>query len=104
MGRGVAAVILSVIIAVSGLSVSSSEELERPNHIVWQVMLAGQKLNSVYIAEDGRHGWVVSQTGTILATEDGGSHWTPQGLPSSDLWGVAFAADGLHGWVVGSNI
>jgi hypothetical protein len=42
--------------------------------------------------------------GTILATEDGGGHWSPQTAPTSDdLAGVAFTADGRRGWAVGGE-
>jgi hypothetical protein len=61
-------------------------------------------LSGVAFAADGRYGWAVGEKGTILATEDGGSHWGPQiSSTSSDLAGVAFAADGRHGWAVGEK-
>jgi hypothetical protein len=58
----------------------------------------------VAFAADGRNGWAVGDNGTILATEDGGVHWSPQISSTSNfLLGVAFTADGRHGWAVGEN-
>src|SRR5271163_1038273 len=49
----------------------------------------------VTFTADGRRGWAVGEDGTIITTEDGGTHWTPQtSSTSSRLLGVAFAADG----------
>ena len=62
---------------------------------------------------DAQHGWAVGGTvsyfsqalAVILATDDGGRHWTKQTTPlpgdeDTTLSGVAFADD-LHGWAVG---
>src|SRR5271156_896078 len=59
----------------------------------------------VAFAADGRRGWAVGSRGTIVATKDGGGHWTPQISSTSvkDLQGVASAADGRQGWAVGED-
>jgi len=59
---------------------------------------------------DTTHGWAVGTvgdigeadgTGHVLATTDGGSHWSVQAtLRGGTDWGLAFA-DTTHGWVVG---
>jgi photosystem II stability/assembly factor-like uncharacterized protein len=50
---------------------------------------------------DDTHGWLVGDQGTILATSDGGAHWTAQ-VSSTDenLESVSFI-DSLHGWASG---
>jgi photosystem II stability/assembly factor-like uncharacterized protein len=102
--RGVTAIILGVVIAAIGFAVTSSQELRRPNDIVWQIVASGWSLESVYVTADGRRGWAVGDNGAIVATEDGGGHWTPQTSSTSNtLVGVAFAADGRRGWAVGEN-
>jgi photosystem II stability/assembly factor-like uncharacterized protein len=59
---------------------------------------------------DARHGWAVGGTGSgviepgfIMATSDGGAHWTTQLSATSDrLNGVSFV-DSRRGWVVGNG-
>jgi photosystem II stability/assembly factor-like uncharacterized protein len=47
------------------------------------------------------HGWAVGTAGTIIATSDGGAHWTGQVSHTREwLKDVAFA-DADHGWAVG---
>ena len=102
--RGVATIILGLVIAAIGFAVTSSQELRRPNDIVWQVVASGSALKSVYVTAHGRRGWAVGDNGLIVATEDGGGHWTRQtSSTESNLLGVAFAADGRRGWAVGQN-
>ena len=61
-------------------------------------------LRSVAFAADGLHGWAVGDSGIIVATADGGRHWTRQTSPTSEnLQSVAIAADSLHGWAVGDG-
>ncbi len=51
---------------------------------------------------DTQHGWIASQTNTILYTSDGGSTWTDlQPPPSVNYWGIHFVST-LEGWAVGS--
>src|SRR5271165_5749306 len=102
--RGAAAIILGVVIAAVGFAIARSQALGRPNDMVWQTAASGSSLRSVYATADGRHGWVVGTDGTILATEDGGGHWTPEtSSTSNNLRGIVVAADGRRGWVVGDN-
>ena len=51
---------------------------------------------------DASHGWAVGANGTIIATNDGGEHWTAQrsGKPGEQLSAVTFV-DRLRGWIVG---
>ena len=44
--------------------------------MVWQIVASGLSLKSVYVTADGRRGWAVGDHATIVATEDGGAHWT----------------------------
>ncbi|SIO72095.1 Photosynthesis system II assembly factor YCF48 [Burkholderia sp. GAS332] len=63
---------------------------------------ASATLSSVYFA-DAQHGWAVGQWGVILATTDGGEHWTLQRSDTSidqPLLSVYFK-DPSHGWAVG---
>jgi hypothetical protein len=55
-------------------------------------------LMSVYVTADGRRGWAVGGNGAIVATEDGGGHWTPQNSGTHNpLAGVQFAGVRRHG-------
>lgn len=54
---------------------------------------------------NAQQGWAVGEQGVLLATSDGGRHWSAQKLPalvgSATLRSVAFTADGRRGWLVG---
>jgi photosystem II stability/assembly factor-like uncharacterized protein len=72
----------------------------------WTVMPAGttRSLRAISFV-DASHGWAVGEFGTIMATVDGGRHWTSEnsGLSEDDeLYGVAFS-DPVHGWAVGDH-
>jgi photosystem II stability/assembly factor-like uncharacterized protein len=59
-------------------------------------------LRSVHFS-DATHGWAVGDNGTILATTDGGAHWTAQvSGTTNELKGVGFP-DATHGWAVGDS-
>ena len=60
-------------------------------------------LNAVFFATE-RLGWAVGGNGTILATGDGGSSWTPQ-TSGTEAWlsSAQFTADGQRGWAVGAD-
>ena len=104
MQRQITLVTLGVMVAFLGFAVGSLQASGRPDDMVWQVVASGSSLKSVYVTADGRRGWAVGARGSIIATEDGGGHWTPQtSSTSNDLLGVAFAADGRRGWAVGLN-
>jgi len=61
-------------------------------------------LTSVQMLEDGLRGWAVGESGTVLATNDGGETWMAQGSPTAHrLRSVYFASDGEHGWAVGEQ-
>jgi hypothetical protein len=52
---------------------------------------------------NGKSGWIVGTSGTILHTSDGGENWVVQSTTSGRiLYGVSFV-DQNHGWIVGSN-
>jgi photosystem II stability/assembly factor-like uncharacterized protein len=52
---------------------------------------------------DATHGWAVGDSGTIVATSDGGATWSVQSSgTTNDLHGVGFV-DASHGWAVGSG-
>src|SRR5205085_1614947 len=104
MPRHITAIALCAIFAFLGSGVLRSETSERPDEMVWQVVASGWSLKSVYVTADGRRGWAVAENGSIVATEDGGGHWTRQTSSTRNhLSGVAFAADGRRGWAVGEN-
>jgi hypothetical protein len=46
-------------------------------------------------------GWLLGN-GRILATTDGGSHWTLQASSSTAQWSAMDFVDSTHGWVVGA--
>ena len=51
--------------------------------------------------DTAKYAWAVGYCGTIIATTDGGSHWSPQSSGTEfHLFGVCFA-DTRHGWAVG---
>ena len=53
---------------------------------------------------DPRRGWVVGETGTLLATSDSGEHWEPQSSGTLvALRAVHFLADGRRGWAAGDT-
>jgi len=63
---------------------------------------ASATLSAVYFS-DAEHGWAVGQWGVILASIDGGEHWTLQRSDTSidqPLFSVYFK-DAQHGWAVG---
>jgi photosystem II stability/assembly factor-like uncharacterized protein len=103
MQRHITVVTLVVIVSFLAFAAERPQASGRPDGTVWQVVASGSALRSVYVAADGRHGWAVGVSGRIVATQDGGGHWTLQTRLSSNLRGVAFAADGRRGWVVGDN-
>jgi photosystem II stability/assembly factor-like uncharacterized protein len=67
---------------------------------------AGKPLDFLSFAPDGRRGWAAGAGGPLLATQDGGLHWSQQALPNlaeDDLQTVYFAPDGLRGWLLGRD-
>ena len=61
-------------------------------------------IRDIHFLEDETHGWAVGDSGTILATKNGGQSWLPQPSEAmSDLNSITFLSDGLHGWVAGKN-
>ena len=64
---------------------------------------SGMQLRSVSFA-DAQHGWAVGDNtltgGVILATSDGGAHWSKANYDDFYFQGVSFA-DAQHGWAVG---
>ena len=45
---------------------------------------------------------VFGESGVVLATNDGGAHWTPRPLPTRHLL-LGGALEGTHGWLVGAG-
>ena len=75
---------------------------------IWEAVSYNQDLNlqSVYFVTPNI-GWASGQGGTIIKTEDGGAHWTPQlgGDPQGagdDIRDLRFV-DQLHGFAAQSN-
>ncbi|QSA97709.1 YCF48-related protein [Methylococcus sp. EFPC2] len=58
-------------------------------------------LNGIYFADD-THGWAVGDSGTILATRDGGAHWTPQKTETPAGFASVYFVTENQGWVVGA--
>jgi photosystem II stability/assembly factor-like uncharacterized protein len=100
----IAAALFSLAIVGVEVAAASAQTEGQPDDTVWQVVASGNELRAVFFLEDGQRGWAVGSGGTILATRDGGEHWTPQESPTvADLHSVAFAADGQRGWAVGQD-
>ncbi|MBU3950006.1 MAG: hypothetical protein KJ826_17530, partial [Proteobacteria bacterium] len=72
----------------------------------WEPQTSGtsQLLQAFYFQGDGKTGWAVGGSGTILYTTDGGKSWEPR-TSGSEKWlsAVQFQNDGKTGWVVGKN-
>lgn len=60
------AALLSVLITISSTNIYSQSE--------WVLKSTGLNLNALHFNDD-MTGWVVGDSGTILATLDGGSNW-----------------------------
>ncbi|MBS0599656.1 MAG: hypothetical protein JSR94_00335, partial [Proteobacteria bacterium] len=61
-------------------------------------------LRALHFLPDGRHGWAVGESGTILAGTDGGDTWTRRASGTDKyLIAVHFTADGRRGWAVGDS-
>jgi len=73
----IAAALLCLAIIGAEVATASAQTEEQPGDTVWQVVASGWDLNSVFFL-DGQRGWAVGSHGTILATQDGGKHWTSQ--------------------------
>src|SRR5215472_5260306 len=103
MQTRIPAAILCLAILGVGFAIASAQTSEHSDDTVWQVVASGNELRAVFFLEDGQRGWAVGSGGMILATRDGGEHWTPQASSTSEnLYGVAFA-DRQHGWAVGQD-
>ncbi len=63
---------------------------------------ASQAFNAVAFA-DALHGWVACTSGAILATVDGGRHWSRQASGCDEgLYSITFV-DARQGWTAGSG-
>ena len=52
---------------------------------------------------DASHGWAAGLDGTVVATSDGGAHWSVQDSgTTAHLWAVA-CSDASHAWAVGQG-
>ncbi|WP_051906788.1 YCF48-related protein [Methylomarinum vadi] len=70
-----------------------------------EVVRASEKqpdLRAVIFLDD-RHGWIVGDRGTILATEDGGNSWRTQTSGTREALHAVGFGDSLQGWAVGSR-
>jgi photosystem II stability/assembly factor-like uncharacterized protein len=67
----------------------------------WQKQRTGSMawLHSVFFL-DQNHGWAVGSRGTLLATSDGGTHWTSLVHPTEDPIRDIYFADDLNGIIV----
>ena len=60
------------------------------------------RLTDVFFV-DRSHGWATGQQGTMLRSQDGGTHWRQLPMPTgATIWAVRFV-DLDHGWAVGNN-
>lgn len=50
-----------------------------------------------------QRGWVFGETGIIMATIDGGAHWTRQSAPTKHLLLAGAALDEAHAWLSGAG-
>jgi photosystem II stability/assembly factor-like uncharacterized protein len=99
----IAAITFSAIFVFLVSSIAGSQISARLDDTVWQVVASSSPLKSIYVTTDGRRGWAVGGE-SILTTEDGGAHWTPQTRRTFlGLNGVAATADGRRAWAVGSS-
>jgi photosystem II stability/assembly factor-like uncharacterized protein len=73
-----------------------------PTTCAWRAQSSGtSKGLSAVSFVDANHGWAVGDDATILATSDGGEHWTHQIAPVAGfLRGLTFV-NIHHGWAVG---
>ena len=54
------------------------------------------------IFDGAERGLVFGESGVVLATNDGGAHWTPRPLPTRHLL-LGGVLDGTHVWLVGAR-
>lgn len=99
-----------------GTIVHFEGKLDNKKNQIWEPQVNGVpdvNLNSVYFL-DGKHGWVVGDSGTILYTDDSGQKWTRLKVPANtpDLngvfvgWYYDFAKSKFFvgGWAVGKAV
>ncbi len=70
----------------------------------WKSQTSGTtSLLSSVTFPDASHGWVVGDSGTILATSDGGTTWSAQNSGSDAALNAVSFPDANHGWAVGTG-
>lgn len=62
-----------------------------------------QTLNSIYFLDDAKHGWAVGDSGSILLTVDGGSHWKAVKSRDNKNLNSVFFHSKDEGWTVGTD-
>ncbi|MCK9684412.1 YCF48-related protein [Scleromatobacter humisilvae] len=84
--------------SVSGSVIERSKDGGR----TWQS--AGPSVYSTYVSSmtfaDAMHGWLVTNTGSVLRTIDGGDSWTAQPVGSDLVLEAVVAADAQTAWII----
>lgn len=68
----------------------------------WMVQWTGPRTYGIHFVDTLR-GWAVGDNATIVATSDGGRHWTAQTSPVMTRLEDVFFLDSLHGRAVGGS-
>ena len=70
----------------------------------WKAQRSGVTADLYAVAfPDDLHGWAVGDSGTILATDDGGATWVAQDSGTTETLSDVDFADSTHGWAVGGT-
>jgi photosystem II stability/assembly factor-like uncharacterized protein len=83
--------LLFAVCSVSGFASNGAWQRQRTTSMAW--------LHSVFFLDQNR-GWVVGSRGTLLATTDGGSHWSSLVHPTEDTIRDIYFSDELNGIIV----
>ena len=96
---------LAIVIAAAGGMSDTAVVFVRPTATGWNVQASGgttNNLHGVFFQPDGRHGFAVGETGTVVSTDDAGVTWSAQSATTFSLYGVWFTGPS-EGWAVGNS-